>query len=143
LSRWKRRSGGLFRTFRTLHLATANAAFLPRAPGWKGEVEMACYGIEVSINGHEHCIPIYEVVVDRIPPPNGDPMFNIVRDLAILKTINTAASHVADRRARDALTQAVQAAAKSFDLPQGVKLGGGLFQNAPQMEHRAAMPLGS
>ena len=104
---------------------------------------MACYGIEVNINGHEHCIPIYEVVVDRIPPPNGDPVFNIARDLAILKTINTAASHLADRRARDALAQSVQAAAKSFALPQGVKLGSGLFHTTAQMEHRAAMPLGS
>lgn len=104
---------------------------------------MACYGIEVSINGHQHCIPIYEVAVNTLPPPNGDPMTNIVRDLGILKTINSAASHIADRRARDALSQAVQAAAKSFSLPQGVKLGGGLFQSTGQMEHRAAMPLGS
>ena len=68
---------------------------------------MACYGIEVSLNGHEYCIPIYEVAAHRAPPPNGDPLSNIVRDLGILRTINTAATHIADRRVRDSLTQAV------------------------------------
>jgi hypothetical protein len=96
---------------------------------------MTCYGLTANINGHEYCFPIYEVAVHWPPPPNGDPLARIVRDLGILRTITEGAAHIADRHVRDSLTQAAQSAAKSLSLPDGVKLGDGLFKKTRELEH--------
>ena len=96
---------------------------------------MACYGITANINGHHYCIPIYEVAVHWPPPPNGDPLGRVIRDLGILKTITEGASHIGDRNVRDTISQAAQSAARSLSLPEGVKLGDGLFQKTRELEN--------
>jgi len=64
-------------------------------------------------------------------PPHGpepDPESRLFDDIRILATINKGIAHISDRRIRDNLAQAVQAAAKGVSLPKGVQLGDGLFR---------------
>jgi hypothetical protein len=85
---------------------------------------MACHGIE----WHGRCIPIYEVELKWPPEPDPDPMRHVFDDIRILKTINTGIAAINDRKLRDTLSRAVRDAAGSLALPDGMKLGDGLFK---------------
>ena len=89
---------------------------------------MACNGYVVTINGREICIPIYREIVEWFKDPDPDPETRVFRDIGILATINEGITQISDRRVRDTLAEAVQSAAKAIALPDGVKLGGGLFK---------------
>lgn len=86
---------------------------------------MTCYGVE--FNGR--CFPIYVLEVNwrrKIPEP--DPLRDILDDIRTLVTINEGVATIANERLRKTMFEAIQGAARSLDLPEGVKLGDGLFK---------------
>ena len=88
---------------------------------------MACDGISFTApDGTTHCIPIYYELDWKIGPDPG-PEGRLFRDLGILATVNQGIAKLSDRRLRDTLSQAIVKAARDVQLPQGMKLGDGLF----------------
>ena len=94
---------------------------------------MSCHGLE----WHGRCIPIYLMEVNwrhKIPQPDPpgphpDPWDELFGDLTTLVTINDGIGHIRDERVRKSMLEAVQAAARSLKLPDGMKLGDGLFRD--------------
>ena len=94
---------------------------------------MSCQGVE--FNGR--CFPIYLIEVNwRRKVPEPDPLRNIFDDIRTLVTINEGIATIADERLRKTMFEAVQGAARSLQLPEGMKLGDGLFK--PQKAFMAA-----
>ena len=91
---------------------------------------MSCDGYVIPTpDGGEICIPIYrEIDLWKKPGPDPDPRSRIFDDIRILATVNEGIAHLSDERLRKTMFEAVQDAARSIDLPQGVKLGDGLFK---------------
>jgi hypothetical protein len=89
---------------------------------------MTCSGYLIEFAGNQICIPIYREEVKWPPHPDPDPRTRVFDDIRVLATINEGISHISDRHVRENLTQAVQVAAKAISLPNGVKLGDGLFK---------------
>ena len=88
---------------------------------------MSCDGYTLKLaNGTEICIPIYREI-DHWKGPDPDPKRQLFRDLATLVTIFDGVAHLSNREVRDTLSKSVQHAAKSLSLPEGMKLGDGLF----------------
>lgn len=97
------------------------------------DVEMACNGITLQTpGGAKHCIPIYYEEV-KWPPVGPDPE-RVFYDIRILAIINQGIARLSDRRVRETLSQAVQGAARSMSLPQGLELGDSLFKGERAME---------
>ena len=88
---------------------------------------MTCHGFIVEIGHRKFCIPLYQVELEW-PPRDPDPERWVFDDIRVLATINDGISHISDRHVRENLTQAVHAAARAISLPDGVKLGDGLFK---------------
>ena len=89
---------------------------------------MSCDGFTVkTLDGREICVPIYREI-DRWREPDPDPRTRLFDDIRTLVTINQGVAHLSDERLRKTLFEAVQGAARSIDLPEGVKLGDGLFK---------------
>ena len=89
---------------------------------------MSCDGYTIRLeNGREICVPIYREV-DRWRIPEPDPRTSLFDDIWILATINDGIGHIKDERLRKTMFEAVQGAAKLVELPDGVKLGDGLFK---------------
>jgi hypothetical protein len=90
---------------------------------------MACNGWSIKLpSGDTICIPMLILEVKWRDPNPPDPPFTVFDDMRVLATIHQGIAHISDRRVRENLTQAVQAAAKGMSLPDGVKLGDGLFR---------------
>ena len=92
---------------------------------------MSCKGIVFrSESGEEYCLPVYyEVDIWRDPRgPHPDPWQGLLDDIRTLATINQGIATIANERIRKTMFEAVQGAARSLELPKGVKLGDGLFQ---------------
>jgi len=85
---------------------------------------MSCHGIE----WHGRCIPIYREI-DHWRGPGPDPEDRLFRDLGILATIHDGIGQLANEQLRKSLSEAVVGAARSMKLPDGMKLGDGLFKN--------------
>jgi|SoiMethySBSTD1v2_1073268.scaffolds.fasta_scaffold5392872_1 hypothetical protein len=80
-------------------------------------------------DGTELCIPIYVEIVDwKKPDPDPDPRTHLFDDIRILATVHDGIGHISDERIRKTLFEAVKGAARSIELPAGVKLGDGLFK---------------
>jgi hypothetical protein len=89
---------------------------------------MSCDGYTVkTLDGREICIPIYREI-DLWKKPDPDPRTRLFDDIRILATVHEGIAHLSDERLRKTLFEAVQGAARSIDLPDGVKLGDGLFK---------------
>ena len=90
---------------------------------------MSCPGYTIRLqDGTELCIPRYkQELVWKKPDP--DPKFRLFDDIDILATIHDGIGHLSNERVRNALSEAVVGAARSMELPKGVKLGDGLFKS--------------
>lgn len=97
---------------------------------------MSCDGFTVKTpDGREICVPLYrEVDIWKKPDPikkEGpipEPWDEIFADIRTLATINDGIRHLKDERIRKAMFETVQGLTRSLELPEGVKLGDGLFK---------------
>ena len=89
---------------------------------------MSCPGYTIKLeDGREICIPRYrETTIWKKPDP--DPRLSLFDDIDILVTIHDGIGHLANDRLRKTLSEAVVGAARSLELPKGVRLGDGLFK---------------
>ena len=97
---------------------------------------MSCNGIEINLGGKRICIPLYYPVEDRWwedPDPDPDPWRKAFDDLRGLATIHQRLKRFSDRAIQERLSEAIVGAAKSLKLPEGAKLGDGLFKGQKEM----------
>ena len=95
---------------------------------------MDCDGIEITLHGHQVCIPRYwqtvEVIAGPGPdpgPPGPDDYRKAFADVGLLANIADGLSRINNEHVRLTLREAVRDGFSAIDLPKGVKVGAGVL----------------